>query len=396
MKRTVAGAVFCLSVSWLSAAELVTALVAPVAAVPSGARTEVTLVVFNPSPGPQSYRALPTLRGHLLGGDQPVAVTLNAVSPGAQVVPEHGFLDCHYTVAIPRGASGRTILQIGGVTGSRIQAVVMITGKSSAPVVCAKAPVEEMTNPVTTAAASIQRSFAGRFSAHDPVYFIYGPDAPGAKFQFSFKYQVLSFTSSGEAAPARTLQFGYTQRSLWDITANSSPFYDTSYMPSFFYESLAAKPKVSDGGFTWLGFQTGYQHESNGQGGEASRSMNTLFFRPGFALGKLDGWNVIVAPRIFFYIGGVSDNPMIKDYRGYGEWLVSFGRNNGPALAYTGRMGRHFNHFTTELDLTIPVHTRILDFGTYLLIQYFNGYGESLRAYDKHSSTIRAGFSLVR
>ena len=45
--------------------------------------------------------------------------------------------------------------------------------------------------PSQPAASAVERTFAGRFSAHEPVYFIYGPDAPGAKFQFSFKYRLL-------------------------------------------------------------------------------------------------------------------------------------------------------------------------------------------------------------
>jgi outer membrane phospholipase A len=39
---------------------------------------------------------------------------------------------------------------------------------------------------------------------------------------------------------------------------------------------------------------------------------------------------------------------------------------------------------------------KIVDFGTFLLIQYYNGYGESLRDYDRSSETARIGVSLVR
>ena len=76
--------------------------------------------------------------------------------------------------------------------------------------------------------------------------------------------------------------------------------------------------------------------------------------------------------------------------------MLIVGKNGGTALAYTGRAGRDFNHVTTQLDLTIPVRLKLLDFASYFLVQYFDGYGESLRDYDKKSSALRAGISLVR
>lgn len=193
----------------------------------------------------------------------------------------------------------------------------------------------------------------------------------------------------------RTLQFGYTQRSLWDIDSSSSPFYDTSYMPSLFFESLAPAPQ-DDGWFTWLGWQGGYQHESNGRDSADSRSLDTLFVRPGVALGDLDGWHLIASPRLRTYLGGLSDNPRLKDYRGYVEWSLTLGKNDGPSLTYTGWAGKDFDHFTTQLDLTIPLRMKIVDFGTYLILQYYSGYGESLLDYDQRSETVRVGISLVR
>jgi phospholipase A1/A2 len=246
------------------------------------------------------------------------------------------------------------------------------------------------------AAAKFERTFTGHLGPHEPIYFIYGPDAPAAKFQFSFKYKILTF---GEATSQRipsTLQFAFSQRSLWDITGTSSPFYDTSYMPELFYESLAPASEKS-GGLTWLGFQAGYKHESNGRAGPVSRSLNTLFVQPVFSVGTLEGWHLVVAPKLFTYIGGLGDNSDLKDYRGYGQLRLVIGRTtSGPSLMYTGIVGQHWSHLSNQFDLTVPVRTRLLDFETYLLVQYFNGYGESLLSYRDKSETIRAGFSLVR
>ncbi|MCC5024430.1 MAG: phospholipase A [Candidatus Synoicihabitans palmerolidicus] len=118
-----------------------------------------------------------------------------------------------------------------------------------------------------------------RFSPHESVYFIYGPDTPAAKFQFSFKYRLSTLHQRTPASLPTTLQFGYTQRSLWDIDGNSSPFYDTSYMPAVFIERLAAAPDEADYGLSWLGLQAGFGHESNGRDGDVSRSYNKVFAR---------------------------------------------------------------------------------------------------------------------
>jgi len=76
--------------------------------------------------------------------------------------------------------------------------------------------------------------------------------------------------------------------------------------------------------------------------------------------------------------------------------MVALGRGNGVALSYTGRMGKSFDHFSTQLDLTIPVRNQTVDFATYLTLQYFNGYGESLRSFDQRTESLRLGISLVR
>jgi outer membrane phospholipase A len=127
-----------------------------------------------------------------------------------------------------------------------------------------------------------------------------------------------------------------------------------------------------------------------------SRSLNKVFVRSVFALGALDRWHLVVAPEIFAYIGGLSDNAELQDSRSYGQLRLVLGKNAGASLMYTGTVGKNWKHFTTQLDLSVPVRTKLLDFETFLLIQYFNGYGESLLSFSKKTQTIRIGFSLVR
>src|SRR5690606_20469314 len=128
-----------------------------------------------------------------------------------------------------------------------------------------------------------------------------------------------------------------------------------------------------------------------------SRSVNTVYFRPGLALGRLDGWNLIIAPRLQIYVSDLSDNDNILNYRGNVELMAAFGRNDGCAMTVVGRLGRSAGKGSIQADVTIPLKfERALNFATYFMIQYWDGYGESFLDYNVKSTAVRAGFSLVR
>ncbi|KXU36229.1 hypothetical protein AXK12_03570 [Cephaloticoccus capnophilus] len=254
-----------------------------------------------------------------------------------------------------------------------------------------------------TAEEAIRRAFEERFGLHEPIYFIYGNEPQGAKYQFSFKYRVLGDREPVGEDGAETLRrvfFGYTQRSLWDIDSLSSPFYDSSYMPELFFEStrtLDAQAISAADRFAFLGYQVGIKHESNGRAGADSRSLNTLQFRTAFVLGDLARWHGIVAPRLWAYVSDSSDNPDIRDYRGNVELQVAIQHGDGVALSATGRVGRKGRRGSVQLDLTVPIELKgRFNFASYLMVQYWSGYGESLLDYNKHSDALRFGFSLLR
>lgn len=259
------------------------------------------------------------------------------------------------------------------------------------------------TTPAATPASGIVapspdtswRVFAGHFSPHRPIYFILGPDRPAAKFQFSFKYRLWG-ESSGPVIPAEPVHgvyFGYSQRSLWDITAASSPFYDTSYMPEFFYEFRPTPTATT--GWQWRGFAGGVQHESNGQAGPQSRSLNIVYVKPTITFATRNGWRFTLAPRFFYYIGGLSDNPDLTRYRGYGEYRVTV-LKDGLSLGLMARVGSHADRGSLQADFTVPLKVRSGGFATFVLLQYFDGYGESLLGYRSKSHALRVGVSLVR
>ena len=128
--------------------------------------------------------------------------------------------------------------------------------------------------------ALLTQSFLDNLSVYEPIYFLFGVD-PGleeSKFQLSLKYRLFNPAGwmAAKAAWLSGFHLGYTQRSIWDLKANSKPFDDTSYMPELFY--LLPKIELNSARISAFGIQGGFQHESNGKGGEDSRSTNHFYF----------------------------------------------------------------------------------------------------------------------
>jgi phospholipase A1 len=380
------------------AQNVVVNLLAPVEAAAPGGEVRVDLVILNPTSTEVTFETPLTLEGTLSSERRTWPISLRGQAGGGAQIGARSFSYRSFIFTVPVDARGRLVLDLTQPAPARALIDVKASATPGREPGIVSAPLSNIL-PGQPAESAIQRSFAGRFSAHEPVYFIYGPDAPGAKFQFSFKYRLLGDKARlDDKIPAlRGLYIGFTQRSLWDIDAQSSPFFDTSYMPELMLESQRVVDPGSEGGFKFLGYQAGVRHESNGKDDPESRSLNIAYFRPVFAVGRLDGWNLIVAPRIFEYLPDVENNPDIADYRGHFELTAILGRNDRGALALTGRLGQGAHRGSWQADLTIPVKfDKMFDFATYVLIQYWNGYGESLRSYDQRTETVRAGFSLVR
>lgn len=412
MKRLLALTAWLLLALALRAEPLALSLVPTDRPLPAGGAATIELALFNRGPAEAPLTPPTAFVAELIAGGRTWRVELHAVeaaTDSSNTLAPGRFATRAYRLTVPAEVRGPTMLRARIDGFALLRGVVDIAdgdtrraAADSTPQLTSSHAADRVEKPTTNlaraepAASIIQRTFANRLAPHEPIYFIYGPDAPAAKFQFSFKYKLLNFSDAGRNSMARTLQFAFTQRSLWDIQGESSPFYDTSYMPELMFESLAPKPEERDTWFTWLGYQAAFKHESNGRDGPGSRSLNLVYLRPVFAFGQLDGWHLLVIPELFAYIDNLSDNPELKDYRGYGQLHLVLGRNDGPSLMLSTWAGREFNHSTVQLDLTLPIRTRLLNFETYFLIQYFNGYGESLRAYRDHTETVRAGFSLVR
>ncbi|MEO6992806.1 MAG: phospholipase A, partial [Lacunisphaera sp.] len=272
------------------AQNVVVNLLAPMETATAGGRVRVDLVILNPTSVEIFFETPLTLSARLSSDHQSWPIELRGQAGGGAQIAARGFSYRSFDFTVPADASGRLLLEIDRPQPARVMIEVKGAEKSAAELAMVSAPLSTIF-PHQPAVSAVQRSFAGRFLTHEPVYFIYGLDAPGAKFQFSFKYRLLGNNGRlGDKVPAlRGVYLGFTQRSLWDITANSSPFFDTSYMPELMYESQSFLDLGKPGGFQILGFQAGVRHESNGKDGLESRSLNIAYFRPGVAFGRLDG-----------------------------------------------------------------------------------------------------------
>lgn len=233
-------------------------------------------------------------------------------------------------------------------------------------------------------------------SANEPMYFVFGHNATNgtdARFQLSFKYRPFDPEGSfaGYIPLLSNLYLAYTQTTLWDLGGKSSPFKDTSYRPSIFYRWVG-----SGRNFLPNEWRVGAEHESNGQGEASSRSLNTIFVRPTWNIDFSSGRRLSLSPKIQNYLNK-SGNADIQSYRGYIDWQLRYGREDGWMLGGLYRLGTA-GYSSAQIDASYPMSDRIFArTGAFVHLQVLSGYGETLLDFNKKNSTqVRLGFSIAR
>ncbi len=235
--------------------------------------------------------------------------------------------------------------------------------------------------------------------AYEPVYALVEPDPLNAKFQLSLCFQLLGrrddHPGDGSDRPDG-LYLSYSQTSFWDLESDSKPFFDNSYRPEAWFHL---------GGFehrNLLGahrhdLEAGFGHESNGRSSTDSRSLNRVFLRPITTWDLGDSWQLTLAPRIYAYIGNMSDNPDLPVYRGFAELLATIGRRDGIQLSAVGHIGRGGHYGSIQVDVTYPLdHLTGGLTNCYAQVQWFSGYAESLINYRQHGDRMLIGIAIVR
>ncbi|MEO7600157.1 MAG: phospholipase A [Opitutus sp.] len=392
--------VWILAVSALRAAPEAL-LVPPSGPVQAGKPVRLTLYLNNPTTESTEFVLPAAMQAVLVSVHELRTIQVTPVA-GTSALPitlgPMSFTQVTVTLPLPDTLDGNVSLRISDPESNAVMFAVQAAELvSTAPAAVQEAENASVDHPEDLDLTTEQEKVRGHIFGYDPIYAALGfHGKTTAKFQFSFKYRM--FGPSGNVPEWwRELYFGYTQTSLWDLSDASRPFYDTSYKPALFYlkESFAHKP----GWLSKLGLQAGIQHESNGSAGDVSRSLNTVFVTPMMTRALSRKWSVSIAPRVIAYIEK-SENPRIPDYRGNVELLVKVGANQGVELSTYLRKGNDSRYGSVQLDLTWPVRKFPgvpSTIGGNLLIQYFNGWGESLRDYDiRRPDQLRFGFMLAR
>ena len=389
---------------WLRGQEAMLTLTVASEPVMAGSNVSVWLNALNASTNKISWIFPPRISSKIISpqGALEGALALRSAESNAVVIAPGTFVRREYVATMPDAVAGQVVLEFPGLNVSR--AVLDV----QSPTVVAGAPVKKddsfFTRFIKEAepAGSGKGSEPGQFfkehiSGYEPMYLIVGTKSPDTKFQISFAYQLLNNDGPlATSVPAlKGFNIAYTQTSLWDRDGSSAPFYDTTYRPEFFY-AWKNVTHAQPANWIQLDLQGGLEHESNGKGGTDSRSLNFAYFQPRLTIGRDDGLQLALQPRVWTYIGDLSDNPDIADYIGYASLRTVVGWKRGLQLSALGQMGNGANRGSVQLDLTYPTMRFFGSFSLYLDVQYFNGYGESLLGYNQKSDQLRIGFALFR
>ena len=210
------------------------------------------------------------------------------------------------------------------------------------------------------------------------------------KLQISLK---VPLTTADMFIEGDGLYFAFTIKAFWQAYNDkiSSPFRETNYRPELFY-SMPLRNLFDD---SYSALAMGFEHESNGRSQLLSRSWNRLFIDYSFSRD-----NYLISFRPWYRIpekektepfqASGDDNPDIEKYMGHFELRGAWKYNNQEITMMFRNNLRSDNYGAIELNYSFPLWGRLRG-----LVQYYNGYGESLIDYNHRVERIGIGFLLT-
>ncbi|HVJ25837.1 MAG TPA: phospholipase A [Burkholderiales bacterium] len=208
-------------------------------------------------------------------------------------------------------------------------------------------------------------------------------DNEEVKFQLALQTKVADDLFGANA----DLWFGYTQVSFWQVFngAISAPFRETNYEPEAYVSFLTGYDLF---GLKLRSVNLGFVHQSNGRAEPLSRSWNRVF--ADFQLTRGD-FALSFKPWVRIEEDPAEDNnPDIENYLGRYE-LRAFYSWRGQIFSAMLRNVLDSEHrLNAELSWSFPIVRRLRG-----LVQWYNGYGESLIDYNFNSHRIGVGVLLT-
>ena len=208
-------------------------------------------------------------------------------------------------------------------------------------------------------------------------------------FQISLKSQVNQYDLmfAGDA-----LHFGITIESWWQLYNSplSSPFRETNYQPEVFYLTPLLWGPFN--GKTALSF--GLEHQSNGQLKELSRSWNRIYaeliYGRGSFVASLRPWYRLPEKRKVSPLDAKGDdNPDIHRFLGNAQFSVGW-KAAKLEMASVIRGNPSTGKGSIETTMTFPLAGKFRG-----MVQYFNGYGDSLIDYNRFQHRLGMGVALT-
>jgi phospholipase A1 len=206
-------------------------------------------------------------------------------------------------------------------------------------------------------------------------------------FQVSLKMKIArDFAGTGG-----NLYTAYTNRSWWQAynSDRSSPFRETNHEPELFLHF--------DTDFNVLGLRSstiilGVSHQSNGQGGDLSRSWNRLYLNLVMEKGRMavsvkPWYRIPEEKKRYPEDPSGDDNPDINHFMGHGELGFLFAHRKHTFTLMFRNNFRADNKGAVGMGWSYPLSSKIKGY-----LRVFDGYGESLIDYNHRTTRIGLGF----
>lgn len=228
---------------------------------------------------------------------------------------------------------------------------------------------------------------APAFGIYKDNYFITGVplnqeitnNTADALFQISIRHRMTK-----TILPFKTFAYiTYTQKSFWNIYAESSPFRDTNYNPGIgIAKAIILNEQLMGVVFIQI------KHESNGREKEDSRSWNYLSLAAKYYINS----QLNISGEFWVPYVDSQNNSDLLNYKGLGKinldcvdstqkWWFEFQLNP--------RKG--FGNINTMVNVGFKISKSA---NQYLFIRFQDGYGDSLLDYNKYSMNVRIGMCI--